>query len=253
LQDCDIQWNTRFSMPPKSAGYLHAFAVLLAYHIAGFVCIQGAAASAVQWRAGGHEPSWSLSRSGGEMTLETDFGANRVSFTVPPAIQSDDQLVRYVTSVSGEPLEVAVKSEVCVDTMTGMPRPQQVTVTLGNKRLTGCGGDPASLLQGREWTVARLAGQPVLAEPHITLTFATDGSVSGLGSCNRFNAAYTLTGEGLSISKGMSSMMACEEPVMKQEQLFLELLERVSRFSIAADGALTLHSDGDRTIVTKTP
>ncbi len=187
------------------------------------------------------------------MTLETDFGANRVSFAVPPAAKGDDQMVRYVTSVGGQPLEVAVKSEVCVDTMTGMPRPEQVTVTLGKKKLTGCGGDPASLLQGREWTVARLAGQPVLPVPRITLTFATDGSVSGLGSCNRFNAGYTMTGEGLSISKGMSSMMACEEPVMKQEQLFLELLERVSRFSIAADGALILHSDGDRTIITATP
>jgi heat shock protein HslJ len=240
-------------MTTSSGGYLHAFAALLAYSVAGFVWIQGAAASPVQWRAGGHEPSWSLSRTGGEMTLETDFGANRVRFAVPPAIKGDDQMVRYVVSVGGEPIEVAVKSVVCVDTMTGMPRPEQVTVTLGKQRLTGCGGDPASLLQGREWMVARLAGQPVLAEPHITLTFATDGSVSGLGSCNRFNAAYTLTGEGLSISKGMSSMMACEEPVMKQEQLFLELLERVSRFSIAADGALILHSDGDRTIITTTP
>jgi heat shock protein HslJ len=46
-------------------------------------------------------------------------------------------------------------------------------------------------------------------------------------------------------------MMACEEPVMKQEQLFLELLERVSRFSIAADGTLTLHTNQDRTIAAR--
>jgi heat shock protein HslJ len=137
--------------------------------------------------------------------------------------------------------------------MTGMPRPEQVIVTLGKQRLTGCGGDPASLLQGREWIVTSLAGRPVLAEPRITITFAATGGLSGLGSCNRFNAEYTMTGEGLSISRGMSSMMACEEPVMRQEQIFLELLERVSRFSIASDGALILHSDGDRTIVTQKP
>jgi len=240
-------------MTTRIGGSLQALAVLLAFSVAGFVWTHGAAASPVQWRAGGHEPSWALSRSGEEMTLETDFGANRVKFAMPPAIKGDDQWVRYVTSVGGEPLEVTVKTDVCVDTMTGMPRPEQVTVTLGKKRLTGCGGDPASLLQGREWTVASLAVDPVLGEPRINMTFATDGSVSGLASCNRFNAAYTVTGEGLSISKGMSSMMACEEPVMKQEQLFLELLERVSRFSIAADGALILHSDRDRTIVTKSP
>jgi heat shock protein HslJ len=75
--------------------------------------------------------------------------------------------------------------------------------------------------------------------------------LSGLGSCNRFNAEYKITGEALSIGKGMSSMMACDEPVMKQEQLFFELLERVSRFSIAADGTLTLHTNQERTISAK--
>jgi heat shock protein HslJ len=228
-------------------------AVVMACTFASCLWIEDAAASPVQWRAGGHEPSWSLSRSGDEMTLETDFGANQARFAVPPLTKVDDRTGRYVTSVGGEPLEVTLRTEVCVDSMTGMPRPEQVTVTLGQKRLTGCGGDPASLLQGREWIVAGLAGKPVLAEPRITMTFAANGGVSGLGSCNRFNAEYTLTGEGLSISKGMSSMMACEEPIMRQVQTFLELLARVSRFSITSDGALVLHSDGDRTIVTQKP
>ena len=213
------------------------------------VCGSTAAfASQADWRAIGHEPSWSLSRSDGKMTLETDFGANRVEFAVPPATKVDDRTVRYLTTIGGDPLEVNLKTEVCVDTMTGMPRPEQVTITFGTKRFTGCGGDPARLLQGQEWTVVSLSGEPVLGEPRITMEFAEKGGLSGLGSCNRFNAEYKITGEGLSIGKGMSSMMACEEPVMKQEQLFLELLERVSRFSIAADGTLTLHTNQDRTI-----
>lgn len=218
------------------------------------VCGSTAAfATQADWRAIGHEPSWSLSRSDGTMTLETDFGKNRVEFAVPPATKVDDRTVRYRTTSGGDPLEVILKSEVCVDTMTGMPRPEQVTITFGTKRLTGCGGDPASLLQGQEWTVVSLAGEPVLPEPRITMAFAETGGLSGLGSCNRFNAEYKITGEGLSIGKGMSSMMACEDPVMKQEQLFLELLERVSRFSIAADSNLTLHTDQDRTISARRP
>lgn len=185
------------------------------------------------------------------MILETDFGASRFSFEVPPVTKLDDRTVRYATSIGREPLEMILRTEICVDSMTGMPRPEQVTVTLGKRRLTGCGGDPASLLQGKVWSVDSLAGQPVLIEPRITMTFAADGSLSGLGSCNRFNAEYTLTGEGLAIGKGMSSMMACEEPVMKQEGTFLKLLERVSRFSMTPEGALVLHSDGDRTIVAR--
>jgi heat shock protein HslJ len=137
--------------------------------------------------------------------------------------------------------------------MTGMPRPEQVLLTLGDRRLQGCGGNPATLLQGREWTVATLAGTPALAAPRITFTFGDDGRLSGLASCNRFGADYSLTGEGISVGKGMSSMMACEPEIMKQEQLFMELLERVSRFSIDANGALILFSDRDRTIVTARP
>ena len=231
----------------KSVGWQQALAFFAVFGSTA------AFASQADWRAIGHEPSWSLSRSDGKMTLETDFGANRVEFAVPPATKLDDRTVRYLTSIGGDPLEVKLKSEVCVDTMTGMPRPEQVTITFGTKRFTGCGGDPANLLQGQEWTVVSLTGEPVLTEPRITMAFAEKGGLSGLGSCNRFNAEYKLTGEGLSIGKGMSSMMACEEPVMKQEQLFLQLLERVSRFSITADGTLILHADQDRTISARRP
>jgi heat shock protein HslJ len=192
----------------RFGGTLQALAVLLASGVAGSVGLP-ATASPVDWRAGGHEPSWSLSRSGRDMTLETDFGASRVSFAVPTPTMVNDRTVRYVTSIGSEPLEVTVTTDVCIDTMTGMPRPEQVSITLGAKRFMGCGGDPASLLQGRDWTVVSLAGTPALTEPRSTMTFAADGRLSGLAACNRFNAAYSLTGEGLSIGKGLRT--ACHE------------------------------------------
>jgi heat shock protein HslJ len=234
-------------------GWLQALAIFAVIGSMGPSWIPPALASQADWRASGNEPSWSLVISNGKMTLETDFGANRVELAVPPATKVDARTVRYTTSIENQSLEVNVKNAVCIDTMTGMPRPEQVAISFGAKRFTGCGGDPASLLKGEEWTVVSLAGEPVLEKPQITMTFAENGRLSGLGSCNRFNAEYQITGEGLSIGKGMSSMMACEEPVMKQEQLFLELLERVSRFSIAADGTLNLHSDRDRTISARRP
>ena len=232
---------------------MQVFAGVLSFAALTLLSTQISAASAEEWRAIGHEPSWLLSRAGNEMTLDTDFGATRVSFAVPPATRVDDRTVSYATSVNGETLQLTVTTAVCVDTMTGMPRPEQVLLTLGDRRLQGCGGNPATLLQGHEWTVATLAGTPALAAPRITFTFGDDGRLSGLASCNRFGADYSLTGEGLSVGKGMSSMMACEPDIMKQEQLFMALLDRVSRFSIDADGALILHSDRDRTIVTARP
>lgn len=223
-------------------------AILLVCFGLSFILPQNAVASSESWRALGHEPSWTLSRSGSEMTLETDFGATRVSFPTPPPERMDDRTVNYATSVNGSPLQFTIKNDVCVDTMTGMPQPQSVSLTFGELQLKGCGGEPASLLQAHEWTVKKLGGQPVLEKPRITVTFDEGGRLSGLASCNRFGSDYKLTGEGLQIGKSMSSMMACEDAVMKQEHLFLSLLEKVSRFSIPSEGALVLHTNDDRTI-----
>jgi heat shock protein HslJ len=216
-------------------------------------CPGGAsAAAAPPWRAFGNEPFWSLTRTAENLTLEMDLGKTRVSIPTPRPTPSGPGVTRYIGSAKGKPLVATVTQEVCIDTMTGMPRPEQVTVAYAGRTLKGCGGDPASLLTGREWTVAALAGRPALPEPRITMTFA-EGRVSGLGSCNRYGAGYTLTGEGLTFSKGMSTMMACPPEIMQQEQEFLGLLEKIKRFSIGPGGALVLEADDGRTIEMEKP
>lgn len=206
------------------------------------------------WRALGQEPSWSLSRQSDMMLLETNFGADQLRFAIPEPVTVEPGTVRYTIAGNGKTLTWTVKTAMCADTMSGMPHPQQVTVQLDELRLTGCGGSPARLLQGNDWIVTHIAGQPVLPSPQISMSFSGDGSVSGSGSCNRFNAGYQLTGEGLSFSREMSSMMACEQPLMDQEQSFHAALERVSRFSITPDGGLVLHAGGNQVITArKTP
>jgi heat shock protein HslJ len=51
---------------------------------------------------------------------------------------------------------------------------------------------------------------------------------------------FTLTGEGMQFGAMGSTMMACPEPLMKQERRMLDALEQVTRFDIAEDGALQL-------------
>jgi heat shock protein HslJ len=234
-----------------AAGGQRGRCLAIAIALGSFMLVPPSNAVPDTWRASGNEPSWSLSRTGGQMTLETDFGAQRTGFTTPPATRIDDRTVAYSTSVDGTPLRLTVKSEICVDTMTGMPRPERVSVAFGDREFDGCGGEPASLLQGNNWVVTELAGRAVLAEPIISVTFSDDGRLSGNASCNQFGADYRLTGEGLEISKGMSSMMACEDAVMQQEQAFMELLRAISRFSIPGEGTLVLHSNDGRTITMK--
>jgi heat shock protein HslJ len=243
-----IRRNFCFSHAVAALSWPGRFVVLAAI---SFVATQASAASPNQWRAIGHEPSWSLSRADGQMTLETDFGAKRTSFVPPPMTRVDDRTVQYTGTVDGAALQITIKNEICVDTMTGMPRPERVSLSFGDRKFEGCGGDPASLLKGSDWVVTELAGRAALPEPVITVTFSDDGRVSGNASCNRFGADWQLSGEGLTIGKGMSSMMACEEPVMQQEQAFLAAMQSVSRFSRPGDGVLVLHTNDDRTIVLK--
>lgn len=198
-------------------------------------------------RAAGNEPFWRIDMSATELVLTTPDGETRAG---APAIDTtfEDGAVMYVAS--GEKGEIAVKvlGQLCVDSMSGMPHPQQVRVWVDERELSGCGGEPASLLQGPEWSVAEIGGAAIVKDSSVTLTFGTDGTLSGGSSCNRFMTGYTLSGEGLSIQQAAGSMMMCEDPLMAQEGKFLALLATVNRFEIAPDGALHLKAADGQSI-----
>jgi len=166
-----------------------------------------------------------------------------------PAAESTATSRRYAVTPA---LRVTIVDRLCVDTMSGMPRPNTVTVLLDGRELNGCGGDPAVLLQGAEWVVEDIAGAGIVDGSRATLNFGVDGALAGGGSCNRYSGSYTLTGEGLSVSsKTAMTMMACVPELMQQESRFMQLLSQVRRFRFGADGALVLESDTGGTITAR--
>jgi heat shock protein HslJ len=200
----------------------------------------GAAASETPLRARGNEPGWNLSIGAAEIELVTDYGAARSTFPKPaPGISPG--ATRYV--VADANLTVTLLDRPCADTMSGMFYPLTVTVERPEGVLSGCGGEPASLLLGPEWVVESIDGAPLISDSGVTLAFDEAGRVSGVASCNRYLATYELTGEGLSIDGGASTMMACEPDLMEQERRFLDTLDAIRRFEIAPDGALVLVAD----------
>lgn len=205
-----------------------------------------AAATPEAFRAQGNEPSWSLQKTAEALTFGTMAGQSVTVSPVPEPTAKDGAEV-FAATVDGKDFTVTVADKVCVDNMSGMPFPLSVSVAFGGESFRGCGGEPASLLQGA-WRVTQIDGKPVLAKTEPTLDFAADGQVSGNGSCNRFFGGFKLTGEGLGIGPLGASMMACEEPVMKQERLFHDILEGVIGFAIEANGALVLKAADDRAI-----
>jgi heat shock protein HslJ/uncharacterized lipoprotein YbaY/membrane-bound inhibitor of C-type lysozyme len=197
-------------------------------------------APATPLRARGNEPGWSLSIGDAEIELVTDYGATRATFPKPMPETSGDA-TRYVVADANQ--TITVLDRPCADTMSGMFYPLSVTVERPEGVLSGCGGEPASLLAGPEWVVESIDGNALVGDSRATITFREGGRVDGLASCNRYLATYELTGEGLSISGGASTMMACAPSLMEQERRFLDALAAVRRFEIAPDGALVLLAD----------
>ncbi len=204
------------------------------------------------FRATGNEPGWRLDIDARVMALQADEGRTRVEAPTPVA-EPGDGFSRFRAPAAGLGLVATIFERRCVDSMSGMPYPNAVTVTFGTRTLDGCGGDPAALLQGAEWMVEDLAGAGIVDRSRATLAFSADGRVAGRGSCNRYTAGYALTGETLSITRPASTMMACAPALMQQEQRFLDLLGQVRRFSIDARGGLVLHAADGRTITARRP
>ena len=211
------------------------------------VCAQ-ASAETPPFRARGNEPAWTLEKNDARISFRPMDG-KAVTLSPVPDAQTRDGVEVYRSTGAGEPFLLVIADKLCADSMSGMPHPAVVLLQVGDRKYSGCGGEPASLLRG-EWAVREIGGKPTDPAIDASMTFDVDGNVNGAGSCNRYFAHYALTGEGLTISKGGSTMMMCPDAAMDQERRFLALLEKVSRFAIRPDGALVLQA-GDQSLVAR--
>ena len=212
-------------------------------------CVPAEAASG-PFRARGNEPAWTLDIASDRMTLLTDYGQKRLEVPTPVAERSPG-VTRYRSSSGGSSLSATISDRVCSDSMSGMPYPKSVEVVADGRRLAGCGGEPAALLEGAEWTVESLGGAGLVEGSRVTLAFGADGRVSGSASCNGFTGAYALTGEGLSIGNVATTRKACPPPLMEQEAAFLAALGTVQRFEITPEGKLALLAEDGKGIVAR--
>ena len=75
----------------------------------------------------------------------------------------------------------------------------------------------------------------VLTASPIFIDFTSDGKISGSGGCNRYFGGWGIlegTKDTIRIWRTGSTKMACPEPVMTQEYVYLEELSRVSSYSM---------------------
>ncbi len=201
------------------------------------------------FRAQGNEPFWSLRMTDSDITFQPMEGS-AVTVTPLPSPRQDGNAAVYEATAGGESLVLTIASQVCTDTMSGMPFPKSVTVALGARILNGCGGEPATLLHGA-WLITEINGKPIIAGSSPGLNFETDGKVNGNGSCNRFFGGYRLSGEGLTVGSVGASMMMCDEALMNQEGQIFKVLKELACFGIPGDGKLILRTNDGRTMTAK--
>ena len=193
------------------------------------------------YRARGTEPFWSLTIVGGMVELIPNIGQAPLRAKLPRAALAGAD---FVFDMAGQGMVVRLSETICHDLMSGTPFPQTVSVTMQDRILDGCGGDSMDLLAGVEWIVEESGGAGLVENAVVTLEFdAVTRRLTGRSGCNRFNAAFELSGEGLSIGLAAATRMACAPDVMELEQRFLADLQRISRFDIDPTGALLLFSN----------
>jgi heat shock protein HslJ len=98
--------------------------------------------------------------------------------------------------------------------------------------------DPAQLQNS--WLLIELNGRAPLTDREITLNIAAD-SLGGNGGCNSYGGSYELVDGRLLISDIFSTMMAClEEGVMEQEAAYFEALNSAVAFELTDNGQTLL-------------
>lgn len=199
------------------------------------------------FEARGNEPGWHLTIDADRMRLNWAYGEKQAEAPRPPAVRVDGAW-RYQADDAAHDMGALIRDRVC-HAASGMPYPQQVTVTIDGAELRGCGGEPQSLLTGTEWVVENIADGGIIDSSRVTLNFDADGRIHGRASCNRYSGDYTITGEQLRIGENTAAtMMACAPALNNQENRFLEVLQDARSFDIDPTGKLIIRSQSGPTL-----
>lgn len=110
-----------------------------------------------------------------------------------------------------------------------------------------------SSLKNTSWQLITWGESQPLAEKPITLSFKDNNQLAGSSGCNRYMGTFEAKNNKFSLKSPLgSTMMACPEDLMKQEQQFLKALTAAKSYKINAQGELEIqYGDGQQNNVLK--
>jgi heat shock protein HslJ len=110
---------------------------------------------------------------------------------------------------------------------------------------SGSGGDVSTAIDGRTYVSQSATGFTLVDGSDVRLTF-DNGQLGANAGCNGMSGGYTITDGKLVVEALTSTMMACEQPLMDQENAVSTFLTSSPAITAAGD-ALTL-TDGTITM-----
>jgi heat shock protein HslJ len=110
----------------------------------------------------------------------------------------------------------------------------------------------ASLIGAWKLTSYGPTGSPVPAveDSEAGLTFNEDGTVAGNSGCNGFGGNYTVEGDRVTFSEIVSTLMACDEPIMSQEEAVLKVMTDSAAYTVEGN-TLTLTNNDMVVVLTR--
>jgi heat shock protein HslJ len=88
---------------------------------------------------------------------------------------------------------------------------------------------------------------PAMTDTEAGITFNEDGTVTGTSGCNGFGGEYTVEGDQITFGQITSTLMACEDQIMAQENIVHQVLTGTATYKI--EGSTLTLTNNDMVLV----
>lgn len=106
-----------------------------------------------------------------------------------------------------------------------------------------CGGDDSPLTD-TAWALTELDGEQALPEVSPILRFDSGDRLTGSTGCNTLGGTWKSSGDQLSITEIVTTLIGCPGPIGEQEQAFNAALSDIWTYAIAAEVLTLFDRDG---------
>ena len=88
-------------------------------------------------------------------------------------------------------------------------------------------------------------GSPTPAVPDVEaiLSFGADGTLAGSTGCNQLGGDYTVEGDQITFGQIVSTLIACPDLQMAQEEAMYQVLMQTASFNIEGDTLTIIKND----------